>query len=111
LPTPWVRGAKAAMAGSGSGGAVGVGEKRWSSPIGRRLAALGMIVAACAMAAAPTGAARTGRDLTAYQGLGTWLDVYDRAVWRDPASAIHAMAANGVKTLFLETGNSRQYTD
>jgi hypothetical protein len=51
------------------------------------------------------------RDLTAYDGLATWLDIYDGAYWRAPESTVHAIAARGVKTLFLETGNSHQPTD
>lgn len=51
------------------------------------------------------------RDLSAYGGLATWLDVYDKAQWRAPESTVAAMAALGVRTLFLETGNSRQPTD
>jgi hypothetical protein len=51
------------------------------------------------------------RDLSAYEGLGTWLDIYDRATWRDPQTAVTAMAQYGVTTLYLETSNSRQPTD
>ena len=46
--------------------------------------------------------------LTAYKGLATWLDIYDHAQWRSPDAAVQAMAAHGVETLFLETGNSSQ---
>jgi hypothetical protein len=51
------------------------------------------------------------RDLTSYEGLGTWLDVYDRPYWRAPEATVHAIASRGVRTLFLETGNSDQTTD
>ena len=60
---------------------------------------------------AGTAGASGTLDLQAYRGLATWLDVYDRATWRDPETAVSAMAAHGVRTLFLETGNSRQPTD
>jgi len=46
-------------------------------------------------------------SLTAYQGLGSWVDIYDAALWRDPAAVISEMHAHGVRTLFLETGNWR----
>jgi hypothetical protein len=50
-------------------------------------------------------------DLRAYDGLGTWLDVYDHAEWRQPEHTVTSMAAHGVDTLFLETGNSGQASD
>jgi hypothetical protein len=46
-----------------------------------------------------------GASLDAYQGLGTWIDIYDSAAWRDPAGAVAAMKARGVRTLFIETAN------
>jgi hypothetical protein len=55
--------------------------------------------------------ARAARDLSAYAGLGTWLDLYAMGTWVDPEQAVGAMAARGVKTLFLETGNYSQPTD
>jgi len=68
-----------------------------------------VIVALC-VAAGTAGASGT-RDLSSYDGLGTWLDIYDHANWRDPQTAVNTMAAHGVKTLYLETSNSRQPTD
>jgi hypothetical protein len=43
--------------------------------------------------------------------MATWLDIYDHAEWRAPEATADAVAARGVKTLFLETGNSHQPTD
>jgi hypothetical protein len=48
----------------------------------------------------------TSPSLEAYRGLGTWVSIYDRRAWADPASAVAAMARRGVKTLFIQTGNS-----
>lgn len=45
----------------------------------------------------------------AYRGLASWVDIYDRA-WSNPAAAVADMAKRGVKTLFIETGNSRSST-
>lgn len=45
----------------------------------------------------------------AYRGLASWVDIYDRA-WSSPAAAVADMAKRGVKTLFIETGNSRSST-
>ena len=60
---------------------------------------------------AGTAGASPSRDLTAYEGLATWLDIYDHAQWRSPDGAVQAMAQHGVRTLFLETGNSSQAVD
>ena len=40
-----------------------------------------------------------------FQGMGVWVDLYDDAAWADPAAAVAGMAANGVRTLYLETSN------
>lgn len=54
-----------------------------------------------------------GPDLSAYAGLGTWIDVYSETnvfgpqAFGDPLTTTRAMAANGVRTLFLETGSYR----
>ncbi len=58
------------------------------------------------------------RDLGAFTGLGTWLDVYDWSVaWHKKASTrttlgdIDRMAAAGVQTLFIQTGKWDSPTD
>lgn len=48
----------------------------------------------------------TGRDISAYSGMGTWVDLYD---WGKPgtpsiAQIIEAASSRGVKTIFLQTG-------
>lgn len=48
-----------------------------------------------------------GPSLDAYKGLGTWVDIYDARAWSDPAGTVRDMAAHGVRTLFVETANSR----
>jgi hypothetical protein len=62
---------------------------------------------------APTaGASRSSRDLTSYAGLGTWLDYHaGRNVWGHPEQAVAAMARDGARTLYLQTGNYRQSVD
>lgn len=42
-----------------------------------------------------------------YKGLGSWVDIYDDRAWNDPSAAVRDMARHGVKTLYLETGNSK----
>jgi hypothetical protein len=56
--------------------------------------------------AAPVAHARP--DLSAYRGAGTWVDIYDPALLRDPVGAVERMRTRGVKTLYLETANYRQ---
>ena len=51
-------------------------------------------------------AARPGKSLEAYRGLGSWVDIFDDAAWNDPALVVRDMARHGVRTLFVETGNS-----
>ena len=47
---------------------------------------------------------RTGGDLSPFQGMGTWVDIYDSS-WSHPRAAVADMAARGVRTLYLETSN------
>jgi hypothetical protein len=46
-----------------------------------------------------------------YRGLGTWVDLYDPAQFADPEGTVAGMAARGVRTLYLETGNYKQRSD
>lgn len=54
--------------------------------------------------ASPAAAARRVR-LRAYRGVATWVDIYDDAGWANPEATVTIMAADGVRTLFLETCN------
>ena len=47
----------------------------------------------------------TGPAIDAYEGLGSWVDIYDSGAWKSPKAAVRDMASHGVKTLFVETGN------
>ncbi len=55
----------------------------------------------------PRITAEAGPSADAYRGLGSWVDVYDGRAWSDPAAAVRDMAKHGVRTLYLETSNSR----
>ena len=55
-------------------------------------------------ALAPAPPPRMGGDLSSFQGMGTWVDIYDSS-WSRPREAVAAMAARGVRTLYLETSN------
>lgn len=57
-------------------------------------------------AAVESTTAPSGPSLDAYRGLATWVDIYDERAWNDPAAAVSDMVSHGVRTLFIETGNS-----
>jgi hypothetical protein len=57
--------------------------------------------------AVPAGGA-VPRDISAYQGLGTWVDIWDGQVWAQPEAAVARMRDLGVTTLYLETSNYSQ---
>ncbi len=40
-----------------------------------------------------------------YEGLGTWIDIYDTNVWEHPVHAVRSMAAHGVRTIYLQSSN------
>jgi hypothetical protein len=67
------------------------------------IAGLTVLIALLAAAARPQASAAA--SVTAYRGLGTWVDMYDPAAWNDPAAAVTDMASHGVRTLFIETAN------
>jgi hypothetical protein len=76
----------------------------------RGTALLAVIAAVCACAAA-SGRADDERDLSAYTGLATWVDLYDPRVLARPETAVAAMAQHGVRTLFIETSNYQRRQD
>jgi len=80
-----------------------------SSRVGR-IAALLAVAFVCACGA---GSARTAgdRDLSAYTGLGTWVDLYDHQVLAKPEAEVAKMAKRGVGTLYLETSNYQMRND
>jgi hypothetical protein len=81
---------------------------------GRRLGAclLLVVVLFALLGASSSRATAPSRDVTAYNGLGTWLDIYaSKSAWRHPERQVAAMARDGAKTLYLQTGNYRQSVD
>lgn len=49
-------------------------------------------------------------SIAPFQGLGVWVDIYDKRAWEDPEAAVADMSAHGVRTLYLETSNfSRRF--
>lgn len=47
-------------------------------------------------------------DLTAYEGLGSWIDIFNTRPWQDPKGAVRTMAKRGAKTIFLQTSTYGQ---
>ena len=40
-----------------------------------------------------------------YEGLGTWIDIYDTDVWEHPVPSVRSMAAHGIRTIYLQSSN------
>jgi hypothetical protein len=73
---------------------------------------LSALVLAAVLVAPTAGASVSARDVAAYASLGTWLDIYaNKAAWREPGREVAAMAREGVRTLYLQTGNYKQSVD
>ena len=43
--------------------------------------------------------------LVAYDGVGSWVDIFDAKAWHDPAGTVADMASHGVRTLYVETAS------
>src|SRR4029079_568327 len=80
-----------------------------SSRVGR-LAALLVVAFVCACGAS-SGRTADDRDLSAYMGLGTWVDLYAHQVRAKPGAAVAKMAKRGVVTLYFETSNYQMRQD
>jgi hypothetical protein len=71
---------------------------------------LWVVVLAALCLAVPAGGAAP-RDTSSYEGLGTWVDVWDGTVWAKPEAAVARMRDFGVTTLYIETSNYSQAVD
>jgi hypothetical protein len=69
-----------------------------------------LVILVALVLAVPAGGAAP-RDTSSYQGLGTWLDIWDGAVWAKPEAAVARMSNLGVTTLYLQTSNYSQRVD
>jgi hypothetical protein len=70
-----------------------------------------LLAAAVLVVPASGGASAASHHRSAYAGLGTWLDIYATPSWLHPQREVAAMARDGVRTLYLQTGNYEQSTD
>jgi hypothetical protein len=43
--------------------------------------------------------------------VGTWVDIFAKKAWRHPEQQVAAIAGDGARTLYLETGNYKQKAD
>src|SRR5919202_487992 len=68
----------------------------------RRLATL---VTLCAALAPGAPALAVGADPSPYAGVGAGVDMFDPALWANPAATVRAMDRHGVDVLFLQTGS------
>jgi len=78
------------------------------------------ILAVAAVLAALVAGAVTTRGVAAperragvevFEGLGTWIDVYDTALYRTPDAVANRLVARGVRTAWIETANDRSTGD
>jgi hypothetical protein len=76
----------------------------------RRLALAAGVAVALVLAALQAQAAPKG-DSSVFQGLGTWVDIYDAPAYRAPTTTAAKIAARGVGTVYVETANDRSATD
>ena len=70
-----------------------------------RLVTCGLLAAAiCSVSAGAASAAGSG-DPSVFGGLGTWVDIYDGAVYAAPERTAQRMAARDIRTVWVETAN------
>ena len=63
------------------------------------------------LALALPGLARAAPSISAYRGLGTWVSIFGTEAYSSPDSVAAAIAARGVKTVYMQTGNYSQRDD
>jgi hypothetical protein len=76
-----------------------------------RVGVVAVLVAVLCACGAGSGHTSADRDVSAYTGLGTWVDLYDPHVLAHPESSVAAMARHGVTTLYLQTSNYQMRQD
>ena len=72
------------------------------------VALLAVAIVSVAAAAAP---AAERADASVFGGLGTWVDIYDGAVYAAPERAAQRIAARNVRTVWVETANDGAKVD
>src|SRR5206468_11297449 len=74
--------------------------------VARAVLAAGLALAAVGGIHAVAKDSATTPSVLAYRGLGTWVDIYDAALWNDPPAAVQTMQADGFRTIYLQSSNS-----
>ena len=77
----------------------------------RRHAAILLVALGLALGLGLSASASAAPSLDPYRGLGTWVDIYDDPQFAAPETTVARIAARGVRTIYLETGNFKQATD
>ena len=75
------------------------------------VAALIAALVACADRSQGIAAPERRAGVEVFQGLGTWIDIYDTALYRTPDAVAGRLAARGVRTAWVETANDRSTVD
>ena len=75
------------------------------------VAALIAALVACADTSQGVAAPERRAGVEVFQGLGTWIDIYDTALYRTPDAVAGRLAARGVRTAWVETANDRSTVD
>jgi hypothetical protein len=79
-----------------------------------RLVALAAVLAAlitCVNLSQGQAAPERRAGVEVFQGLGTWIDIYDTTLYRTPDAVAGRLAARGVRTAWVETANDRSAVD
>jgi hypothetical protein len=73
--------------------------------------ALAALTLATSLSVRPGSTAAQAADTSVYAGLGTWISIYGTKAFTQPDTVAAAIAARGVKTVYVETSNYSQATD
>ena len=76
-----------------------------------RLAALAILAVAIGSAGAAAAPAAQSAAGSVFGGLGTWVDIYDGAVYAAPERAAQRISARNVQTVWVETANDGAKVD
>jgi len=82
----------------------------YSAAVRRAASVVALALAVVSVAAASAPAAQRA-DASVFGGLGTWVDIYDGAVYMAPERTAQRIAARKVRTVWVETANDGALVD
>ena len=82
----------------------------YSAAVRRAASVVALALAVVSVAAASAPAAQRA-DASVFGGLGTWVDIYDGAVYAAPERTAQRIAARKVRTVWVETANDGALVD